>query len=53
MKYQPKGRMCAACRRQQQDCSALPFDRYPVIQHYNYNGRPVAVVKCAEFERKK
>ena len=53
MRYQPKGSMCAACRRQQQDCSALPFDQYQVIQRYSYNGKPVAIVRCAEFVRSK
>lgn len=52
MTHQPKGGMCASCTHQQRDCSALPFDQYPIIQRYNYNGKPVAIVKCVEFKRK-
>ncbi|SDS24114.1 hypothetical protein SAMN05216198_1515 [Halopseudomonas litoralis] len=51
MTHQPKGGMCATCTNRDRDCSALPFDRYPVIGRYSYNGKPVAIVKCAEFLR--
>lgn len=52
MTHTPKGGMCASCENKRRDCSALPFDQYPVIGRYNYNGKPVAIVKCAEFKRK-
>ena len=52
MTRNPKGGMCAACQHRMRDCSTLPFDQYPVIGRYVYNGKPVAIVKCAEFERK-
>ena len=45
--------MFAACAHRARDCSTLPFDQYPIIQRYSYNGKPVVVVKCAEFQRSK
>lgn len=53
MTHQPKGSMCHACAHATQDCSTLPFDQYQVIGRYSYNGKPVAIVKCAEFKRSK
>ena len=53
MKHQPKGGMCVDCVHSKRDCSALPFEQYQVIGRYNYNGRPIAIVKCAEFKRSK
>lgn len=49
----PKGGMCAACTHRDRDCSALPFDQYQIVGRYIYNGKPVEIVKCAEFERSK
>lgn len=53
MTHFPKGGMCASCEHKRRDCSALPFDRYQVIGRYVHNGKPVTIVKCAEFERAK
>lgn len=44
----PKGGMCASCQHKRRDCSALPFDRYPVIKRYRDGTQ---AVRCAEFRR--
>lgn len=45
----PKGGMCASCVHSKRNCSALPFDRYPVIKRYPDGTQ---AVKCAEFKHK-
>ncbi len=47
-KYIPKGSMCAACKRRDNDCSKLDFAHMEVIESY-YGG--LRVVKCDNFER--
>lgn len=35
MTHFPKGGMRTNCAHSKRDCSALPFDRYPVIKRYH------------------
>lgn len=46
--YQPKGGMCRTCEHAQCDCSALPFDKMPVIER-----TPGAIiVRCTQHKRR-
>lgn len=45
--YYPKGGRCAACARQHDDCSALPFHTMPV---HRRDGCDVVVI-CNQFRQ--
>ena len=54
--YQPKGGMCAVCKKQNTNCNNLPFQQMkPVLDQYTDKTKPehvqVLIVKCSEFER--
>lgn len=44
--YQPKGSMCMACERRDQNCSALFFQGMPVLQRPAAN---LVIVRCTNF----
>jgi hypothetical protein len=46
MNYQPKGGMCASCKKINEDCSSLDFTTMRVIE---IDGNTVTV-KCDEFK---
>jgi hypothetical protein len=45
MTYQPKGSMCANCKKKSDDCSKLPFDK---MRKFAQDG-DVVIVICTEF----
>ena len=48
-RYYPKGSMCYACAKSDNDCSKLDFSRMPVL----YTASLIhVIVKCTEFELK-
>lgn len=48
MTHQPKGGMCRTCVHLLRNCSALPFDKMPVIER-----TPAAIiVRCAQHKRR-
>lgn len=48
-RHQPKGSMCLACAKQNNDCSKLDFAKMTVL--YRASLMQV-IVKCTEFEQK-
>ena len=48
MTHQPKGDMCAACKKLHDDCSKLDFKRMPSISRKRRDDG-VVIVKCTEF----
>lgn len=46
--HQPKGRMCASCVKQKENCSGLRFEAMPVILIMPGG---VKVVRCTEYAR--
>lgn len=51
--YQPKGGMCANCKKRDDNCSGLRFQGMPVIERLTQFGNEVAIVKCTEFSRER
>lgn len=47
--YQPKGSMCMACKKRDEDCSALPFHTMPRLEG---DADTQIIVRCTKFERK-
>lgn len=46
--HQPKGGMCRTCEHAARDCSALPFDKMPVIER----APGAIIVRCAQHKRR-
>jgi len=52
LRFQPKGSMCSACYKKENDCSELEFYKMlPIVENYRKDGLSVMIVKCSEFSR--
>jgi len=50
IKHQPKGGMCAICKKMNADCSALDFKSMPSISR-KPSADGIIIVKCTMFNK--
>lgn len=48
--YIPKGGMCISCKNRLEDCSSLPFDKFPPIDRFKEGDTQYIEVKCLKQE---
>lgn len=48
--YQPKGSMCMACAKRDDDCSKMPFHEMPRLDG---DSETQIIVRCTQFRRAK